>query len=136
MPAPLWRRLAAAAYDALLLAALITVIAALDQSVRLLLDLPRSFAAMRAFALLGCLLFCGGFWVHGGATPGMRAWHLAVRRENGAPLRWPTACARFAWSLLAWLPLGAGLLLAAFDAQGRALHDRLSGTRVVLDPRR
>ena len=32
-------------------------------------------------------VFCG-FWTHGGQTLGLRAWHLRVVREDGAPLRW------------------------------------------------
>jgi uncharacterized RDD family membrane protein YckC len=38
--------------------------------------------------------------------------------------------------LLSWLPLGLGFLWMLVDSQGRAWHDRLSGTRVVELPKR
>ena len=74
--------------------------------------------------------FCG-FWVHGGQTVGMRAWRIRVQRDDGGPLGWPRAVARFAALLVAALPAGAGLWWSAFDAGKRGWHDRLTGTRVV-----
>jgi uncharacterized RDD family membrane protein YckC len=38
--------------------------------------------------------------------------------------------------LLSWLPLGLGYFWILFDREGRAWHDRLSRTRVVLLPKR
>ena len=76
------------------------------------------------------IFFCG-FWVHGGQTLGMRAWRLRVVRDDGHPLGWARAMARFAAGIVAALPLGLGLWWSAFDRQKRGWHDRWTGTRVV-----
>jgi uncharacterized RDD family membrane protein YckC len=136
VPAPLWRRLAAAAYDALLLAAVWMVLGVLDLVVRAMLGWPYDAHVFRAVLLLASLLFFGWFWTHGGQTLGMRAWRLQVRRTDGMPLPWPAAIARYAFAWLAWLPLGAGVLWSAVDARRRAWHDALSGTEVVLLPKK
>jgi uncharacterized RDD family membrane protein YckC len=136
VPAPLWRRLAAAAYDALLLAAVWMVTAVLELVVRAALGLPYDAHVLRALLLLTSLGFFGWFWTHGGQTLGMRAWRLQVRRTDGRPLAWPTALARYAFAWLAWLPLGAGVLWCAIDPRRRAWHDALSATEVVLLPKK
>ena len=135
VPAPLWRRLASALYDALLLAAIWMVVTMADLYLRLAAGLAPNVHALRAELVLAALLFCGWSWTHGGQTLGMRAWRLQLRRVDGQPLNWPTALARFAYAWLAWLPLGAGVLWCAIDARRRAWHDALSGTEVVLVPR-
>lgn len=140
LPAPLWRRLAAAAYDALLIAALWMAVAAVDTVVRAVAGLPPQVHVLQATLLLSALLFFGWFWTHRGQTVGMRAWRLQVRRTDGGPLRWIHAIARFGFAWLAWLPFGAGVLWCLIDRDRRAWHDRWSATEVVLlpepDPRR
>ena len=135
LPAPLWRRLAAAAYDLLLLAAIFMVVARADVWTRSRLGLPGSVGALRALLLTAGFLFFGWFWTHGGQTLGMRAWRLQLRRVDGGPLTWPTALARYAFAWLAWLPLGLGVLWSALDPRRRAWHDALSGTELVLLPK-
>lgn len=135
VPAPLWRRLASALYDGLLLVAIWLVIVMADLFLRGVAGLPYNAPVLRALLLLAALLFFGRSWTRGGQTLGMRAWRLQVRRADGAPLRWPTALARFAFAWLAWLPLGLGVLWCAIDARKRAWHDTLSGTEVVVLPK-
>ena len=135
VPAPLWRRLAAAAYDLLLLAAVWMAVGTIDTVVRTTAGLPRSVAVLQAALLLSALLFFGWFWTHGGQTVGMRAWRLQLRRTDGQPLNWVNAIARYGFAWLAWLPLGAGVLWSAVDRERRAWHDRWSGTQVVLLPK-
>jgi uncharacterized RDD family membrane protein YckC len=136
VPAPLWRRLASAAYDALLLGAIIMVVVMADlfllQGVA---GLPYNAHVLRAELLLASVLFFGVSWTRGGQTLGMRAWRLQVRRVDGQPLNWPAALARYAFAWLAWLPFGLGVLWCAIDARQRAWHDTLSGTEVVLLPK-
>jgi uncharacterized RDD family membrane protein YckC len=132
----LWRRLAGALYDALLLAAVWMVVVMADTFLRGAARLPYNAYALRAELLLVGALFFGWFWTHGGQTLGMRAWRLQLRRSDGRPVNWATAAARYAFAWLAWLPLGAGVLWCAVDARRRAWHDTLSGTEVVLLPRR
>ena len=135
LPAPLWRRLASALYDALLLVAIWMVVAMASMFLRGAAGIPYNVHAERAELLLAAVLFFGLSWVHGGQTLGMRAWRLQVRRADGQPLKWPTALSRFAFAFVAWLPLGLGVLWCAIDARKRAWHDMLSGTEVVLLPK-
>lgn len=134
-PAPLWRRLAAAFYDGLLLAAIWMIVAMADALLRGFTGVPYSAPLLRAALFLAGLIFCGWFWTHGGQTLGMRAWRLQLRRSDGRAVGWPTVLSRYAFAWLAWLPCGAGVLLSVLDAQGRAWHDRFSGTELILLPR-
>lgn len=134
IPAPLWRRLAAAVYDAFLLGAIWMAAALVDVLVRDALALPYHAGMFRAYLFLVGLAFFGFFWTHGGQTLGMRAWRLQVRRRDGLPLRWLDAAVRYAFAWVAWAPLGLGVLWCAVDARRRAWHDTLSGTEVVLLP--
>lgn len=71
-----------------------------------------------------------------GRTPGMLLAGLhVVRLRRGAPQRVTVARALVRAALaLPSLAFGAfGFVLALFDAQGQALHDRLTGCRVVAD---
>ena len=135
LPAPLWRRLAAAFYDALLLAALWMAAAMVEGLVRALTQWPYNVHAFRAWLLLVAAAFFGWFWTHGGQTLGMRVWRLQLRRVDGRPVDAPAALARYAFAWIAWLPLGAGVLWSAIDARRRSWHDIWSGTEVVLLPK-
>ena len=135
--AGLLRRLGAMLYDGFLLTGVMIVAAiplpffqsAADGSVwvRTLIQI---------YLILGCFLFFGWFWTHGGQTLGMRAWRLQLRRIDGQNLAWSTAVVRFLGALLSWLPLGLGFFWVALDPQNRAWHDRLSKSIVVVLPRR
>lgn len=136
LPAPLWRRLASALYDGLVLIAIWMVIVMAELFLREgVAGLSYSAPLLRALLVAAAALFFGYSWTHGGQTLGMRAWRLQVRRADGRALGWPTALARFAFAWLAWLPLGAGVLWCAIDPRRRAWHDTLSGTEVVLVPK-
>jgi uncharacterized RDD family membrane protein YckC len=120
VPAPLWRRLAAACYDALLLLAIWMVALLAALFLRQLLGLARSDHANALLLFLAGLGFFGWSWTHGGQTLGMRAWRLQVLRQDGAGLRWPVAAARYALMLTGWLALLALLLLPALPEAAAA----------------
>lgn len=132
LPASVGRRLAASLYDGLLLLALWMSAALVEVLVTDALGLGRSPALTRALLLGIAAFFFAWCWTHGGQTLGGRAWRLRVERLDGQPLNLPTALLRFAAGIT-WLPLGVLWALARHDRQ--ALHDQLSGTRVVLLPR-
>jgi uncharacterized RDD family membrane protein YckC len=129
--APLLRRLAALAYDALLLGGLLFVFT-------LALILLRGGRAIgpdtlwyRASLVAVAFAFCAAFWTRGGQTLGMRAWRIRVVALDGRELSWPRAALRFVASWVALLPAGLGYWWALFDRERRCWHDRLSGTRVI-----
>jgi uncharacterized RDD family membrane protein YckC len=135
VPAGLLRRLAAIAYDALLLFALLLVFTTLVLIVRGLRAIPPGTVWFELCLLAIAVLFCAGFWTHGGQTVGMRAWRIRVVAVDGGPVRWPRALVRFFAGWLCAAPAGIGYWWAWIDRERRCWHDRLSGTRVVYEPK-
>ncbi len=144
--ASLWRRLAAMAYDALLLTGLL-VLASAVVTVPLGMALGRpaaetlfASAAFRWPFFLYCVAVLAGFhlwfWTHGGQTLGMRVWRIRAVRADGTPLTLRDAARRYLAAVLSWLPAGLGFWWASVDPARLAWHDRLSHTRLVLVPRR
>jgi uncharacterized RDD family membrane protein YckC len=130
-PAPLFRRLAAFCYDLLLLTALIFCFTLIVLTMRGGREIPPGSLWFEVCLVAIAAAFFAGFWAHGGQTLGMRAWRIRVVADDGAPLDWPRALARFAAALVAALPAGLGLWWSAFDTRGRGWHDRWTQTRVV-----
>ena len=80
------------------------------------------------------LVYCLGFWCHGGQTLAMKTWHLRLLTRSGAPLRPTQALLRY---LLCWPSLGfggIGIAWALVDRDRQFLHDRIAGTRLVNAP--
>lgn len=72
------------------------------------------------------------FLSHRGATPGKLAVGVRVVRANGERLTRGRSIGRaFAYLLTNMLPLATGFIMAGFDEEKRALHDRICDTRVV-----
>ena len=137
MNAAFGRRFAALIYDSLLIVALLMVYTGLA------LFLTHGKAIVRDNA---------GIWVYAyyagevaviaayyslcchmtGHTLGMRAWRLRVETPAGELLPLRTALSRFAFSVLAWAPLGLGIIWLYADRDGLSLNDRFSASRVVL----
>jgi len=68
---------------------------------------------------------------HFGATLGKMACGLKVVRADGGKVDYSRAFGRYWATGLSSLTLSIGYLMAAFDDQKRALHDRICDTRVV-----
>ena len=66
-----------------------------------------------------------------GATPGKMACKIEVIRSDGTPLTYGRATGRYFADYLSKLTLFIGYIMAAFDEEKRALHDRICDTRVV-----
>ena len=71
------------------------------------------------------------FLTEKGATPGKMAVGLKVITANGGPITPGRAVGRFFARLLSEMILYIGCIMAGFDEEKRALHDRLCETRVV-----
>jgi len=82
-------------------------------------------------AWLATALYFIVMW-HSGATIGMRAVDIRVaREEDGRPIGFGRAAARYLGYLVDWLALGLGLLWVAVDERHQGWHDKIAGTLVV-----
>jgi uncharacterized RDD family membrane protein YckC len=88
-----------------------------------------------AMGVIFQLLYTVYFHSQKGATPGKMAAGLKVVDASGNRIGVGRAFARFLSSfvLSQYLTVGIGYSVAAFDQQCRALHDHISGTRVIRD---
>lgn len=125
---PLWRRLAAAFYDTLLLIALYFLVGWIAV-------MSNHGEAVESFWLFWVLLliawgFFYKFWRHPGQTLGMQVWKFRVVQANGAPITARQATARYVFALLSWGCCGVGFLWALVDKNQQTWHDRLSHTRL------
>ena len=73
------------------------------------------------------------FWTLAGRTPGKWILGLRLVTRDGSRVRLGRATLRLLCYLVSGLPLYAGFLWVLIDADRRAWHDRLTGTRVVYD---
>ena len=129
--ARLLRRLAAGAYDLLVLAGVLMLTSLLLIIGRGGAAIPQGSPAFQLFLAAQTGLYFIGFWSRGGQTPGMRAWNIRIETLAGAAPSAATAATRLAAALLSAVPLGLGFLWLLIDRDGYAWHDRLSRTRVV-----
>jgi uncharacterized RDD family membrane protein YckC len=130
-PAHLLRRLAALAYDALLLGALgflFTLGAVLARGGR---EIPPGTIWFELSLVAIAFGFYAIFWTRGGQTLGMRAWRIRLVAAAGGDVGWGRASVRFFAAWLSALPAGLGYWWALFDRDRCCWHDRLSGTRVI-----
>jgi len=67
------------------------------------------------------------------ATIGKRWMRLKVVDEENERISFARATGRYLAKYISALPCFLGFLMALFSSRGRALHDRLAGTRVVRD---
>jgi uncharacterized RDD family membrane protein YckC len=134
-PARLFRRLAAAFYDAIVVTALcmLTTLCVIMFRGGESIDPGNHF--YQAVLVATVAVFYIGFWVHGGQTLGMRAWRIRAERLSGEAIGWKIGCVRFAAGILSILPAGLGLIWMVVDPQHLAWHDRISKTRIVQIPK-
>lgn len=91
----------------------------------------RGLAAQTLHELLPAAVCVIG-WTRYGMTPGKLLLELrVVDVDSGGRPGWVRSIIRYIGYFVSALPLGLGFVWAAFDRDGRALHDRLAGTRVV-----
>lgn len=149
------RRMAALLYDGLLLFGVLFVA---SLAIMLPFDVTYGSPLYPLYILyiyVVAFLYLGWFWTHAGQTLGMKTWHIRVQARDGGPPSWRAAALRFLSALLFWLP-AAGLYLGSEGRSGlfsmlgllpllldylwcfrnpqrMALHDLMSGTRLVRD---
>ena len=139
------RRLAAIVYDAIVVVGLVLLVSGL-------IVIPLGTVVGQArwetlqhavwvkslLQLVNLLVISGfhvGFWTHGGQTLGMRAWRLRVIKNDGTNPSFTDACKRYAAAWLSALVFALGFLSSLWDPHRLTWHDRLSKTRLVLEPK-
>ncbi len=80
-------------------------------------------------------LYAVASWARGGQTLGMRPWRLRVVRPDGALAGRGALWLRYGVGTLSLLAGGLGFWWAWIDRDRLTWHDRLSGTRLVRDPK-
>ncbi len=80
-----------------------------------------------SFNIAYTTLFVGKY----GATPGKMALNLTVVNPDGSKVSYTKAFGRFFAEIISGIILAIGYIMAAFDSEKRALHDRICSTRVI-----
>jgi uncharacterized RDD family membrane protein YckC len=95
-------------------------------------DLVQTIVAIVAAVLAGTLdlVYCVGFWMLVGQTPGKRLMGLVVVKTDGDRVRLGAAVLRWVGYWLSGI-LFLGYLWVLVDNRRQALHDKLAGTLVV-----
>ncbi len=130
-------RLMAAVYDALILVAIwIMATLALMPFTGGAIDPPLPWNIPFDLYIFGVsFLYLGGLWRKTGQTLGALAWRLKVVAADGGQVSWREALLRAVTGTFAIALAGIAWLWMLFDRDGLALHDRLSGTRMVRVPK-
>ncbi|HZV33999.1 MAG TPA: RDD family protein [Verrucomicrobiae bacterium] len=77
------------------------------------------------------VLYSGFFLSKYGATPGKMACGLKVVTAEGRPVSFARGCGRGLAEVLSGMICLIGYIMAAFDDEKQALHDRICNTRVI-----
>lgn len=88
-----------------------------------------------AHLFLLLLLYFVWQWVRGGQTLAMKTWRIRLVTADSRPLTPGIGVLRYTLAWIGALPLGLTFLWALIDREGRYLHDRLAGTRLVRLPK-
>lgn len=127
------RRLASMLYESLLLLGVLSVsfmLPHLALGIGWEIVLPGPILVIHVFVVMGAYFIW--YWHHGGQTLAMQTWKLKLVSASGSPPTLAQSCLRY---FLCWPSLlfyGAGLVWALIDRDRQFLHDRLSGTRIVI----
>jgi len=144
-PAPLWRILAAMAYDSILVIAIWMVVTFIILSFfgvenartlegeAVVLDPTYKNITFTAM-IVSAWAFYGWFWTHSGQTLGMQAWRIRVVSKQGQPITVAQSVVRFGAAMVSWLLLGIGYWMMLFNSEKETLHDKVSNTRLVSVP--
>jgi uncharacterized RDD family membrane protein YckC len=148
------RRLAAFAYEGMLLFGVLMVAGYLYSSLTQQRHALQGHGGLQAFLFVVLAIYFVWFWSHGGQTVAMRAWHVRLVTHDGravsqarAALRYLASWVWFVPALMsAWLAnlqstaqifalVGVGVityaLLARLHPERQFWHDALCGTRLV-----
>ncbi len=135
LPLSFWRRLAAMAYDTLLLLSVLLLATAIIVIPLGMTTGEGQIADNLIYRLYLLLLIMGYFiwpWLRGGQTVGMRSWRARLVSMDGERVELKQLLIRFIAALFSWALLGLGFFWILIDPAKLAWHDRLSNTRLIL----
>ena len=138
--ASLIRRLAAMAYDALVLLALYIILGGIlvtaisemtgqEEMVRL------SPAMVGSVFYTICFLYYMHSWRRGGQTIGMKAWNIYLITNDNSPVKLSHCILRSATGFFSLAIVGLGYFWMLIDKKERTWHDIASLTRIVYRPK-
>lgn len=129
----LGRRIASMAYEGLLLLGVLSAFFLLPHiilGIGFNIALPGWTLIVHVFVLLGGYFVW--YWQHGGQTLAMQTWKILLSTPSGAKPSLAQLILRYVLSWPSLSCLGIGLLWALIDPDRQFLHDRLTGTRLIL----
>ena len=130
--APILKRILAFIYDGLIVTALVLISG-------LIASLIAQGEAPTWLTRLIILTSVGGYfwwsWSHGGRTAGMLAWRLRLVGLEGETITKDVAFKRLIICLITLAPMGVTLLTGSLSPIGQTIHDLLSKTRVIAEPK-
>ncbi len=143
--AGLLRRIAALLYDGCLVAAIWMVLGLLlllivgPERNQLVDDVVQTDPILDVVLFLLMVASSSGFyiwfWTQSGQTLGMIAWRIKVESSTGGLISYPQGVIRYLTAWPAFFILGIGYFWLYIDRDGNAVHDKLSGSKVVLLPK-
>lgn len=131
--AGLFRRLAAAFYDALLVAAIWMIIGGIFVSINH--NESVSGPAFQSTLFIVTFIFYTFFWYRGGQTLGMRAWKIKLVSKTGQPIHLNQCLLRFMVALVSWGAFGIGWFWMLLDKEKCTWHDLISETQLIHIPK-
>ena len=141
----LLRRLAAIVYDTFLVLPLVMVAVAVGLGLRTALGIAPyddsrvsilDASLVQIIELSTVIAFFCYFWLKNGQTLSMQAWRIKLVNSAGGEIKFYQAVVRALGATLSALCLGAGYWWCLIDKHGRTWHDYLSGTELVLLPKK
>jgi uncharacterized RDD family membrane protein YckC len=150
--APLWRRLLAWTIDALVLGVILFALLwmgkamvahgppsrldGIDYVVETLWSYQKLWQPAALLCGVLCAVYLALFTALGGQTPGKRVLSLSVIDRKGANPGLLRSGVRAVFALVSGTLMLMGFFLVLVDRRRQALHDKLSGTFVVMTPER
>ncbi|HKK22770.1 MAG TPA: RDD family protein [Pseudohaliea sp.] len=135
------RRLMAVVYDTFLVLPVIMLAFVIAMALVALVGGGEPVQPLNPWLAQGLTLLCligffSAFWTKSGQTLGMQAWRVKLVPLPGKRITVARCALRCLGALLSALCLGLGYLWCLVDRHGRYWHDYLSGTALVLVPKR
>ena len=131
--ATLARRLGSACYEIVLLAAVVFAAGWIFLTVEQLLPRAAARPLLQLYLLGVCAVYFIYCWTHGGQTLPMKTWRIRVVTRSGGVLSLGRAALRYVLAVASIALGGGGYWWALVDRDGQFLHDRLAGTRLVMN---